>query len=191
VTLLCCTSISTKRGYHTLSSGPTESYGSGVLRDVISLLARRVLGRTPSPLAEGHGGRLFWQPRTLSPSLIATTIQIEDAFVEGAVIGLLILHLRSFPLGMAMPSLLVHLAGTSSAFTRHAAELWTPDLVQSIDDHRQGQVSQFAMFCQIHLQLTVCAFTSRLGTIRMASTDCYCTSASRLWRSNSISERIS
>ena len=88
-----------------------------MLRDVISHLARWILGGDPSLRAEGHGGRLCWQPHTLSPQLISIAAQVEDTFVESATMGLLLLHHQSFPLGMVMLPLLVYLAGSSHTFT--------------------------------------------------------------------------
>ena len=62
--------------------------------------------------------------------------------------------------GMSMDVgiLLVHLAGTSAAFTHHAAAELMPDLVQAIDGHREGNVGNvgcFVQLCHLYLYLPV------------------------------------
>ena len=137
--------------------GPrVNSFGDGVIRDLITYYASRRLSGANSPLHEGHNDVLYWQPRVLSSHLRPTTEQVEDAFLDGAAIGLQILHCQSILSGMALASLLVHMAGASAAFTRHAAAELMPDLVQAIDSHRGGNVDRFAQLCHLYLYIPVC-----------------------------------
>lgn len=136
--------------------GPrVSSFGDGVLRDVITSVATRRLSGDNSPLHEGYDNYLYWQPRVLSAHLQPTAEQVEDAFVDGAVIGLQLLHCQSYPGQMVPLSLLVHLAGTTSAFTRDAASELLPDFLEAVDNHRRGVVQSFAQLCLLHLNIPV------------------------------------
>lgn len=139
------------------SAGPNvDSIGGGVLRDVIACLVTRRLSGVNSPLHEGHGGLKFWQPRALVSRLQPTEEQVEEAFIDGSVMGMQLLYCQSYPHEMSPLSLLVHLAGTTAAFTRDAAAEWMPELAEAIDSHRQGNIGRFVQLCQLYLNVPVC-----------------------------------
>jgi hypothetical protein len=133
-----------------------DSFGDGVLRDLITCLATRRLCGSNSPLQDGYDDKLYWQPRVLSPHLQPTVAQVEDAFLDGAAVGLQLVHCQSYPQDMALSSLLVHMSGTTAAFTRQAADELMPDLVEAINRHREGNVEQFARLCYLYLSIPVC-----------------------------------
>lgn len=132
-----------------------RSWGSGVARDVISHLSQKRLSGANSPLHEGYEDQLYWQPRLLLANLRPTDAQVEDAYVDGIILALQISLCRTYPRGLSIPSLLVHLSGTVAAFDRRAALQWLPDFVDAIDSHREGNLGAFARLCQSYLNVPV------------------------------------
>lgn len=132
-----------------------NSFGEGIARNVITALSTHRLSGPNSTLQEGHGEQLYWQPRVLSNLIEASEEQKEDAFVDGAVIALQLMHCHTYPRGMSLPSILVHLAGSTKSFTRQAASAWLPDFEQAVDQHRVGNIQSFAQFAYIYLSIPV------------------------------------
>lgn len=150
----CLTASLTQLVY--LSEGHSgHSWGQGVGRDTVQMFRSLRLESSPAFLVPGHHEQLVYRPVLQSGRLRPTPEQLENAFVNGAAIGLSLVHCQSIPRGMALWSLLIHLAGTTKAFTRAAADAWMPDVVQAIDRHREDDVDAFLQLVCIHLEISV------------------------------------
>jgi hypothetical protein len=133
----------------------SHTHGEGVARAVITHLAQQRFSGPSSVLQSGYNEQLYWQPRVIVMHIALSSSQEEDAFYEGALLILQIIFCCTFPIGLALPSVVYHLSGSVHSFTREAAEAWMPNIASAIDAHRDGNITQFSQLCLNHLNMPV------------------------------------
>lgn len=118
------------------------------------------LESSPPFLAPGHGDYLVYVPTVLSGRIEATPDQLENAYVNGVALSLGLVYCQSIPRGMALWSLLIHIAGTTKAFSRAAAEAFMPDVLEAIDAHRNDRPQDFLRLVMSYCGIQVCYMLS-------------------------------